>query len=498
MRLSLILICARVLCAQTPPAFEIADVHASAPGTTESGGFLPNSRAEFRGVSLLRLITTAYSMPSDRVFGGPRWLETERFDVTAQAANATPSAAMRTMLRALLADRFQLSVTLADMPQAVYVLTLVKGPQRESAGAGDTDCKFESEENVQTLTCRHISISEFATRLQGLGNGYFDRPVIDRTGLQGVYDFKLAWLPRWQLPPGGQGATYSLFNSVEKQLGLRIEEDTIQAPSLVVERANRTPSENPAGVIEKLGTPPTEFDVVDIHPSAPDTKPNTVMTGGRFEVRGMPLKDLIALAYNIDPDWIRGGQKWLETERFDIRAKSVPTASNDTLRRMVQALLADRFHLKIHKENQAVSVYALKNLGRQKMKDADPESRATCKLATTAVRTLTCRNTTMAQLSERLRSAAPNYIDHVVVDLTGLKGGYDFELSWGNALVLLARSGRGGASEGGAPAAAAADPPVGLTIFEAVDRALGLKLAAQKHSMPVVVIDRVERTPTEN
>jgi uncharacterized protein (TIGR03435 family) len=137
MRLALILCSGFSLCAQVPPSFEAADLHLSAPGTSESGGFLPNGRTEFRGVSLLRLITTAYSLPPDRVFGGPSWLETERFDVVAKAAENAPPAAMRTMLQTLLAERLNLSVKLGDMPQPVYVLMPDKGPQKESTGTGD-------------------------------------------------------------------------------------------------------------------------------------------------------------------------------------------------------------------------------------------------------------------------------------------------------------------------------------------------------------------------
>src|SRR5690348_6815095 len=95
--LGIAIVSAVVICAQTPPGtqtFEAADVHVSAPGTSESGGFLPNGRLEFRAYTLFRLITTAYDLPPDRIFGGPSWLDTDRFDVIAQAAPSTPPAAL--------------------------------------------------------------------------------------------------------------------------------------------------------------------------------------------------------------------------------------------------------------------------------------------------------------------------------------------------------------------------------------------------------------------
>jgi uncharacterized protein (TIGR03435 family) len=486
----------------TPPGtqtFEAADVHVSAPGTSESGGFLPNGRLEFRAYTLFRLITTAYDLPPDRIFGGPSWLDTDRFDLIAQAAPSTPPAALRPMLQSLLTERFHLSVRRENKPQPVYVLTLGKGARTESPGTGDPDCKFGVEENVRTYTCHHTSLASLAARLNNFGFDYFDRPVIDRTGLKGSFDFKLRWLQRWQLPAGAEGASLSLIHSVEKELGVKVEEDAVPLPALTVERASRTPVDNPPGVIEKLGATPTEFEVANIRPTPPEEKPNRVMMNGRFEVQAMALRDMIAFAYNVEPDWVRGGEKWLETDLFDITAKSVPTASSDTRRRMLQSLLAERFHLKIHREDQPVPVFAL-TAGKPKLKPADPETRSGCTLATTGVRTLTCRNATISRLADQLRTAAPNYINHTVVDLTGIEGAYDFEFSWGNARVLLGTAERGpnesAASGSGIPVAS--DRPVGLTIFEAVDRQFGLKLAPQKHPMPVVVIDHMDRTPTEN
>jgi uncharacterized protein (TIGR03435 family) len=201
---------------------------------------------------------------------------------------------------------------------------------------------------------------------------------------------------------------------------------------------------------------------------------------------------MISFAYDVEDEWVRGGQKWLETDRYDITAKTAPTASADTLRVMVQSLLADRFGLKVHTESQPVTVYAL-TVNKSKLKDAEPSGRSTCKQAAVdGARTYTCTNTTMPQLAAKLRDAAGAYLDHPVIDQTGLTGAYDFMLSW-SPRNLLMTGGRGPA-----PNAEPADRPAGLTIFEAVDRQLGLKLSTQKHPMPVIVIDRMNRTPTEN
>src|SRR4051812_30933387 len=108
------------------PAFEAADVHVSPPGGTESGGFLPNGRLEFRSTSLLRLIGVAYSVQSERVAGGPSWLDTDRFDVVAKAPGNAAQPAMRKMLQGVLAERFGLSVKEEERPQPAYVLALAR------------------------------------------------------------------------------------------------------------------------------------------------------------------------------------------------------------------------------------------------------------------------------------------------------------------------------------------------------------------------------------
>jgi uncharacterized protein (TIGR03435 family) len=113
---------------------------------------------------------------------------------------------------------------------------------------------------------------------------------------------------------------------------------------------------------------------------------------------------------------------------------------------------------------------------------------------------------TMAQFAEKLKNIAPGYIHTPVLDATGLEGGYDFTLSFSPAgLARSGGEGRGGrgAGEGGPPpasdaATAASDPNGAITLFEAIEKQLGLKLEAQKRPVSVLVIDRAEQKPTEN
>jgi uncharacterized protein (TIGR03435 family) len=101
----------------------------------------------------------------------------------------------------------------------------------------------------------------------------------------------------------------------------------------------------------------------------------------------------------------------------------------------------------------------------------------------------------MAQFVEKLRPAAAAYFEERLVDATGLTGAYDFTLTWlPRALATPAPA----AATGAGAISAASDRPAGLTVYEAVDRYLGLKLARQKHPMPVIMVDHINRKPSAN
>ena len=164
---------------------------------------------------------------------------------------------------------------------------------------------------------------------------------------------------------------------------------------------------------------------------------------------------------------------------------------------MVRALIADRFKLTTHTENQQATVYGMVvPKGELKLKKADEAERSGCKPAPGAIPAnanagpmiaWSCQNTTMAELATNVAAWAGGYIDHPIVDLTGLQGGFDFVLMWTprQALDNPTRP---------ADPGLAADPG-GLSVFEAIQKELGLKLELQKHAILVIVIDHVEPLP---
>jgi uncharacterized protein (TIGR03435 family) len=107
---------------------------------------------------------------------------------------------------------------------------------------------------------------------------------------------------------------------------------------------------------------------------------------------------------------------------------------------------------------------------------------------------MTCQNMTIAQIGDELQRWAGDYIYNTVADGTGLKGSYDFTLSFSSADKILSDTG----SPTNTSNPGSADPNGALSLFDAVSRQLGLKLEKTKRPYPVLVIDHIEETPTEN
>jgi uncharacterized protein (TIGR03435 family) len=480
------------------PVFEAADVHVGAPGASQGGSGLRAGRVEFRGATLLRLITTAYNVDETKVSGGPPWLDTDRFDIIAKAPSGSSGEALHLMLKALLAERFNLAVHNDEKALPVFILTAAKrGVQMKESSGGDPQCNLTAENGLRTYACHNVTMENLAERLRAVAAAYFDQPVLDQTGLKGGYDFTLKWNGKGVLgAPGSESAGISAFDALDKQLGLKAELKSQKAPVIVVDHVNQKPTDNPPGVMEKIPPPITQFDVAEIKPSKSTTEGNATMKNGRLNATAFSLKDMISMAYDMDDSMVIG-EKWLETERFDIVAKTAASASFEELQAMARNLLEDRFKLVVHKEDRPVPVYALTAPKKSsKLKTADGAARAGCKQGSeNGLRTLTCQNTTMAQFADRIRQTAGGYLDHPVVDLTGLPGAYDFVLTWTPVGRI---GGRGGEAQPAAPVPTAAEPAPTLTVFEAVDKQLGLKLTAAKHPLPVIVVDHAERKPTEN
>jgi uncharacterized protein (TIGR03435 family) len=529
------------------PAFPVADIHSS-PRTTQPvvrGPFYTAGRYELRFATMLDMIRIAYAVDPERVSGGPNWLELDRFDVFAKTPERMNAEGRRLALQSLLAERFQLSIHNDTRPMPAYGLTAKNPHLKEASGDGESGCKFSVENapngppagggpiQLPTLvyTCRNETMPSFAQSIlnaPGAGQYLNDRLVVDQTELKGSYDFTLRYTPKVPVGIAVTGEAIPLFDGLEKQLGLKLEMTTAPMPTVVVDRVNRKPTENSAEAMKSFPPLPTEFEVASLKPSAPNAPPGQAdIKNGRVYVPGISLRNLIMVAWDINgPEFLINAPKWLNDDKYDILAKapegvaigdlspnrnSMPV-NIDALRPMLRALVVERFQLAVHTEEKPMDAYTLV-ANKPKLKKSDaasrtrwkegaaPDSKGDKNANPSLGRLVTCENVTMAQFAEMLPDIAPGYLRTNVVDATGLEGGYDFTFSFSPiGAIRMAQAAR--PSSDRAPGAdtttEAADPSGAISLFDALNKQLGLKLETVKRPVQVLVIDKVERKPIDN
>jgi uncharacterized protein (TIGR03435 family) len=204
---------------------------------------------------------------------------------------------------------------------------------------------------------------------------------------------------------------------------------------------------------------------------------------------------------------------FLNDQHWDIAGKVTPSANtifgrppdldDDDIKEMLRTLLADRFKLTAHPDTRLADAYVLV-AANPKMKPADPANHTNCSHVPAPgakdpridnpilSQFITCQNMTMAQFAEEIQPLASGYLPSQVIDSTGLTGAYDFTLSFSRKRDLRAAA----ASDDGAEAA---DPSGAISLFDAVQKQLGLKLEKRSQlPTPILVLDHIEPQPTDN
>jgi len=538
--LLVLLLVAPAFAQQQQPKFDAADVHASptARGFGQNfGGVLREGHYVNRDATMLNLIAAAYGVAEDNISGGPGWLSLDLFDVIAKVPDGTTPANANLMLQALLADRFGLVVGRGTRPVPRYVMTVAKGgPKlRAAGGSGAPSCQTIQQPTATApdpaatpnikVACRNLTTAAIGENLRQMANGYFDRDIVDSTKLEGTWDFEFEWTARGVLAAKGPDGI-SAFDAAEKQLGLKLELQNVPMDSFAVERVNRKPTPNPRGIEAALAFAAARFEAADIKPVDPDAPPfvGLLYTGGSQMRAGGTLRQLIAMSLQVSPnvgaDVVLGLPKSADTQRWNILAK-VPSSGEGAPNivrgrpappplsvglEMLRGLLVERFEMKTHSENREVTVYALTLAGaKPKMTQSDDLERSGCRPDPTAPKPATninvmisCKNTTMADLAQTIQQQANAYIDHPVVDATGLSGGWNFLMGWTPRNLMQPQgAGQGPAGPGNGGASVEAADPNGITVFDAMERELGLKLVRQRRSIPVIVVDHVAEKPVD-
>jgi uncharacterized protein (TIGR03435 family) len=243
------------------PKFSVEVVKLNKSGSQEqSGGLLPGGQFAATNISIIQLLQFAYRVDDSAISGMPSWFRSDRFDVTAKGSPNTSDPELRTMMQNLLAAEFKLSVRNVQMPQDAFALIVAKGgpklqkasgqplPPLSAAAAAaavarneqvdpNEHCRRSYDENTGNhAECRNISMLELARRLRSLAPAYFDRPIVDQTGISGTYDLTLQWTGRDQLDSLG-GLT--IFDAVIKELGLKLEQRKVPLPAIAIEHVER-------------------------------------------------------------------------------------------------------------------------------------------------------------------------------------------------------------------------------------------------------------------
>ncbi|MGA3237561.1 MAG: TIGR03435 family protein [Bryobacteraceae bacterium] len=249
--------------------------------------------------------------------------------------------------------------------------------------------------------------------------------------------------------------------------------------------------------------------------------------GNRVDIGISSLSELIGMAYKVKFYQIQGPD-WLTPtgQRFDILAKMPEGATKDQAPEMLQALLAERFKLTLHRTSKETQVYAL-IIGKNglKMKETPPDvpvaptgddapKDTNMKITGTQEKGMTVTNTpagtqkmTMVDgvmhveaskmAMSMLAEALSRYVDHPVVDMTELKGNYQVVLDISQEDIRAVMRSVGAAMPAGAGGATDTASEPGSSIVTSVQQ-LGLRLEARKMPIDMIVIDHLEKLPTEN
>ena len=273
------------------------------PFTYASGGFLRGNRYDLHKATLLDLIRIAYQIAPENIAGGPNWLEFDRFDVAGRAPADSSPETLRRMLQTLLAERFQLIVHNDIRPMPAYILALGKTKPKlsQAVGTGDPECRMVGANEgaaVVTFSCRNTSMASLATRLRISAGDYLKEPVIDNTGLDGIWDFTLRWTPRARALPDG-AARITISDAVDRDLGLSLTLHDAPAPVLVIDRAEK-PTPNAPDVAQKLAPADQVFEVATVKlDKNPQPLPfRTTRTG--LQVPSASLKTVLGYAWDMN------------------------------------------------------------------------------------------------------------------------------------------------------------------------------------------------------
>ena len=217
------------------PSFEVASIKRNVDGPGRSGtNTLPGGRISITNKTLRSIVQVAYGAVDIEVVGGPDWLDNDRWNILATAPSGTAAdAPLEPMLKSLLEDRFKLRAHIEKRERPIYAMVFTRGDRQLGPKLHLTSCTGPLCGTTSANTNGIISgtIRGGARTMEDLGrslSNYAERRVMDRTGLEGSYDFELSWSQ--EVP---------IFTALQDQLGLKLDAQRAPVDVVVVDSADR-------------------------------------------------------------------------------------------------------------------------------------------------------------------------------------------------------------------------------------------------------------------
>lgn len=248
---ALIALCTQIGHAQTSaatspqPEFEVASIRMIAPLSEDELhrglGMVPWSTfptSQFTGhrITLKILIELAYGVDDKYIQGDPDWLDSQEYSVEAKVEGDKELTyeQMQPLFQHLLEQRFHLITHRVTKPISGYALIVAKsGPKLTPAKEGTTPHALRLRDGLQA---QNMDMAHFTPLLSNKAGG----PVVDKTGIAGNYDFKLSYAPA----NDPNSSLPSLFTALQEQLGLKLESQKVPVDHLVIDHADKIPTEN--------------------------------------------------------------------------------------------------------------------------------------------------------------------------------------------------------------------------------------------------------------
>lgn len=241
------------MAADADPSFDVATIKPTPPDFKGKGFGGPPRHFRTRGTTLEDIMSFVYGVNPKQIVGAPDWAGTERFDITTgepDVPGAPNQKQQKLMLRKVVEARFGLKFHKDQKEMSAYVLGVAKDGPKMTKSDGDPNSPpafFFTK--LGHLTVRNATMLDV---VQGFQGAVFDRPVVDRTGIDGRWNFSLKWTPdetQFQVfgvkivPDESADAPPPIFTAIQEQIGLKLDATKTPVDVMVLDHVEK-PSEN--------------------------------------------------------------------------------------------------------------------------------------------------------------------------------------------------------------------------------------------------------------